>query len=121
MNYLKFVDDPQMNDLVKTFNAHQVKDQFKNKLKGPHIFRSHIRQKTWQPSPTRFEVSANTYEGGLIQTNAEETGDSCPALKISEFDVDIKRITVNLDKFSPFFNESRQKQDIMKQLMLKDM
>ena len=108
-----------MNDLVKTFNAHQVKDQFKNKLKGPHVFRSHIRQKTWQPTPTWFEVSANTFEGS-IWTTAEETGDNSPPIKASEFDIDIKKVTVNLNKFSPFFNESRQKQDLMKHHMLKD-
>ena len=119
MNYLKFIDDPQMNDLVKTFNAHQVKDQFKNKLKGPHVFKSRIREKTWQPISNRFEVLANTNEGS-IYTIAEETVDKSYTVKASEFDIDIRKVTVDLEKFSPFFNECRKKQDIMKQNMLKD-
>ena len=94
-------------------------DSLSTWLKGPHVFKSRIREKIWQPTSNRFEVIANTNEGS-IYTIAEETVDKSYTVKASEFDIDIRKVTVDLEKFSPFFNECRKKQDIMKQNMMKD-
>jgi hypothetical protein len=76
MKYLHFVDDPEMNRFVKTFNSHEYREQFRNKLKKPSLFYSDIRMR--QPKSPTFSPQSFLDRSMLKQTagdfNRNKTG-----------------------------------------------